>query len=530
MGRFGKLIGWPVALGLTLAPIVAAEASTPPVRVRPHVPPPADSVAAAVKDHFAGAHEMQVYASATGSAADRRQAIDAAWGAGLPTDEKLRIFDTFWLNVDSHFAAWQGIEHVDWAALRTRYRAEIAEGVSRGRFAAIMNHLALALRESHTVAEDRGVNWASTPQPGVPLLWARPWLSNRVGVCATALEDGSALIYEAVPDHPLGIVRGDRILGFDGRPWSELYHELLDEELPIATWWWGSSPSAFTHTFVASAPLNWHLFETIDVAKQATGTVEHVQTALLRDRVLPTPTCSDQMDVGIAKPEMIETNFSNVVSWGFLPGTRIGYVYVWGWFGDAGTGFANAIEELTQRAPSDGLIIDFRFNLGGNMFLSDKGLGMLFGRPTPTIDFAQRLTGHRHDLMRPAGTAAFYAIDAPGFGYDPRSYDGPVAVLTGPGALSSGDQVALRMTYHPRARLFGKSTAAAFNAPNAVNLHDDWYSRIATADAYRLESPLDYLTHDELVVDEAVWLTPADAAAGRDTVVESALRWITGQG
>src|SRR6476619_3594429 len=70
----------------------------------------------------------------------RRQAIDALWGEGLPTADKLDLFDKFWLYADGRFAAFQGIT-VDWAALRSRYRSEIEGGVSRGRFAAIMNHL-----------------------------------------------------------------------------------------------------------------------------------------------------------------------------------------------------------------------------------------------------------------------------------------------------------------------------------------------------------------------------------------------------
>jgi len=39
-------------------------------------------------------------------------------------------------------------------------------------------------------------------------------------------------------------------------------------------------------------------------------------------------------------------------------------------------------------------------------------------------------------------------------------------------------------------------------------------------------SPEEFLTHDPFPVDEEVWLTPDDVAAGRDTVVEAALRWI----
>ena len=86
------------------------------------------------------------------------------------------------------------------------------------------------------------------------------------------------------------------------------------------------------------------------------------------------------------------------------------------------------------------------------------------------------------------------------------------------------------MTYHPRSRSFGKGTAAAFNAPIRPTYHANWYVAIATADAYRIDAPGDYLTHDEVAVDEPVWLTAEDVAVGRDTVVEAALKWIRGGG
>ena len=117
--------------------------------------------------------------------AEWQAAIDANWGPGLPTARKLEIFDTFWNTIDQYFATFQGID-VDWAALRARYRPEVAAGVSRGRFAAIMNHLSLALRESHTGAFDIRVNFQTPLVPGVPLVNIGPWFFSRFGACATA--------------------------------------------------------------------------------------------------------------------------------------------------------------------------------------------------------------------------------------------------------------------------------------------------------------------------------------------------------
>jgi hypothetical protein len=476
-------------------------------------------------------------------AKDWAAAIDATWGPGAPTGVKLKIFDAFWKTIDERFAAFQGLD-VDWAALRDRYRPEIAAGVSEGRFAGIMSHLALVLRELHTFAVDSVIT--STPRTrGVPSLSLGHAMRSRLGVCATALDDGSALIYAVSPNHPLGLKPGDRIVGYDGRPWRELVQELIAAELPLVSTNLGSSPSSFERSLVEAAVSNWMLFDSIDVWKHDTGTVEHFPTApLFTTPPAPSPLCTEELAVpGVPKPATLD----DVVTWGRIDGTQIGYIYVTAWQGDAGDRFTQAIQELTQdpQRPTDGLIIDFRFNRGGNMFLSDTGLGMLFDRPVPTIGLAARsdpsdhyklspLVGQTSVLCRglPGYPPSYFVIDMCDGIYDRRSYDRPIAVLTGPDAGSAGDQVALRMTYHPRARIFGESTNTAFNSPCPLNVDDidpHWSIQYACEDAYRIDNPHDYLTHDEFPVDEPVWLRPDDVAQGKDTVVDAAVRWIDSQ-
>ncbi len=111
--------------------------------------------------------------------------IDQTWGSGLPDDTKLQIFDLMWTYVDEEYGAYMNLE-VDIDAFRDRYRPEIAAGVSRGRFAAIVNQFAFALKDSHTYFIDRGVNWGTHPWPGVPLFIVGAWLDNsRFGACLT---------------------------------------------------------------------------------------------------------------------------------------------------------------------------------------------------------------------------------------------------------------------------------------------------------------------------------------------------------
>jgi len=450
---------------------------------------------------------------------DVQDVIDAAWGDGLPTEDKLEVFDQFWSTIDSDFACFQDI--VDsWDDLRSLYRPEVEAGVSRGRFAAIMSRLSLSLMEAHTQAIDTTVATQTSLASGVPILVIGGWAFDRhFGAGLTPLADGRLLVYQTVPAHPLGLEPGDLVLGYDGRRWDELFPELLEAGLPVAGFW-GSSPDTFEHSWMMAAGMNWHLFDTIDIQKHATGEVQHLSTSLMVGQSFELIN-SEQLEVpGVPMPDVPE---KEIVTWGIIDGTSIGYIYGWGWMWEAEQEFYDAVFALMFQHDTEGLIIDFRFNVGGNMFMSNAALRLLFDTEIETIGFVRRCNPDDHLAMCRLGITSNYDING-----DPSSgYDHPIAVLTGPGAVSSGDQVALRVALHPQARVFGKSTNTAFNSPAEIEFgSDDWSGRFAEADAFLVSSPDEYLTHDPFLVDEEVWLTPDDVAAGRDTVVEAALRWI----
>ncbi len=456
------------------------------------------------------------------SKSDWAAAIDSTWGEGLTVETKLEIFNLFWNKIDWYFACFQDLT-VDWESLGRIYHNEIADTVSRGRFAAIMNHLAMALKESHTNCEDNLVCVYTASEPGVPLLWVGGWGDNgHFGAGVTPLPDSSLLVYKAIANHPLGLVPGDIVLGYDGVPWKMLYQELLTAQLPIHGWWWGCSESSYLHSWLVSAGLNWHLFDTIDIHKYNSGNTIHLPTARLAE--LDTVFfCTEQMDIpGVPMPDYYN---EQLFSYGLIEDTQIAYIYGWGWFWEAEDEFYDAIDDIMNNYETTGLIIDFRMNYGGNMSMSNPGLSLLFNTADTTVGFAVRSDPNNHFAMEPApnGPPSAYIIPGDSLTF----YDKPIAVLTGPGAISSGDQVALRMKFHPRSRFFGKSTATAFNAPTVLNLGTGgWYCRYAEADAYLVTEPENYLTHDEFEVDEEVWHNPNDVAQGIDAVVAAAMNWI----
>ncbi len=448
--------------------------------------------------------------------------IDATWDPIHTPAQQRTAFDLFWNDVDARYACFHDIDDV-WLDLHARYRPEVAGGVSRGRFAGILGQLSLSLRESHTRARDYGVTNTFAGR-GIPLLHAND-LALRVadlGAAVTAGDDGAGLVYRATINNPLGLEPGDVILGYDGRPWRECLDELLAAELPV-TGMWASSPDGWDHNWIAAVGANWHLFDTMDVRKHGSGDTVHLSTHVI-DGYIGHLYGNEQLHVGIPFPDMTQ---NGVVTWGVIErdDQQIGYVYVYGWTGNAGLYFRDAIDDLTTNHDTAGLIIDFRKNSGGNMFLSDEGLGLLFREEVPTIEWFARSDPDDHLTLDNLSVWPTYVIDPNPID---RYYDRPIAVLTGPNCVSSGDQVALRLTYHPTAQVFGKTTAAAFNSPESIQIGPWFQAHVAVYDCARLDALAVPLTHREFPVDVPVWLEPDDVAQQIDTVVEAAATWITG--
>jgi len=457
-----------------------------------------------------------------------REIVDDYWGPGVETSEKIRIFDTAWENLDRNYGAYMNLD-VDMQALRRQYRREIRGGVSRGRFVAIMNHLSLAMKDAHTAIMNRSVNWGTPMQIGTPLFVVGAWVNNSpFGAALTPMPDGSLLVYKALPNHVLGLEPGDLVLGYDGVPWRILYRRLLEAELPIRLQWvWGSTDASMEHCMLMSAAMNWHLFDTIDIQKYGSEDIVSLPTDLLVNQ-WGTIWGNEQLPVpGVEMPDFVNEDY---ITWGVIDGTRIGYIYVasWAWQDEyeISEQWYEALDELMHHHETTGLIVDFRLNHGGYMLEAHDGYSLLFNERIAAVSFDVRGSPDDHlDMVpHPTFTARHFTIP----GNPVTFYDKPIAVLTGPGAVSNGDWESLRMGFHPMVRTFGKASNGAFTLSDTPHLGDDWYFSKATGSGYLVDGHR-YLAHTGVQVNEEVWLTREDVAEGRDTVVEAAIKWIEGR-
>lgn len=333
----------------------------------------------------------------------------------------------------------------------------------------------------------------------------------------TLLDDDSLLVYRTIPGNPAKLKPGDVLLGCDGKPWRELLATIETWKLPFCGDRGTTDPSEDTRLMEAIV-LNLHLFEALDVLRYGTDQVDHLPTEDIIGGESYPLACSDQLPVpGISFPwtdfTEHEADGKNDISGGIISGTNIGYIYVYSWRKAVGERFEQLVGSLLD---TDGLIIDTRYDMGGFLSEADGGLRLLFNEQIVVAQMAMRdFNSDDFDAMEIVGQLVIEG--------DPQTYyDRPIAVLTGPKSISMGDIFPYMMSFHPRARRFGRSTDGAFgSSADASGAFDYSYSPMLFAD-----NEGNWLHRSVQTPEEEVWLTREDVVNGVDTVVEAALAWI----
>jgi hypothetical protein len=461
------------------------------------------------------------------SKSDWQTIIDTTWGRGLPLNEKLIIFNAYTKALTDKFEGFKslGIDPAQWESIKASYQSRIDTSTSRGAFAALMSRLAYNLRDCHAFAVDTTALLKSL-NPGTPiLLISGDWRIDHFGAVLTVLPDSSMLVLRSIDNHPLGLQPGDILLGYEGIPWKDLVDELLAAGIPMVAQSRGAK-SASRYNELVSAGMNWHLFETIDVVKYASGDTLHLPVYPLKD--MPNPASSvwkelrfnnEQLRVpGVPFPDPDEFDKKSVYS-GIIEGTNIGYIYLLAENSDVtDRQFYEAVRSLLG---TEGIIIDMRFNSGGWSTFK-AGFALLFNKQQYTLDDAIRCLQPDFSLCPTGSSRQELSI----YGNPMSWYDRPIAILTGPNCISDGDITAYRFGYHPLARFFGKSTCASLSFNEGITNFTDWVLNYPIGNMYHVDCPGIYLNRHEFPVDDPVWFDKDGAANGEDAVVKKAVEWI----
>jgi len=467
---------------------------------------------------------------------DWQAAIDATWGSGMSYANRKAFFQETWDLIDDAFPGFNGLDVNVWQDIWDLYWPEIddsATSISKGRFYAIMQRAMIPLGDDHTAIID--VNIATTqPLPGVPLfIGSSVGVADHFGAGLTPLPDSTLLVYDAIDPHPLSLVPGDVVLGYDGIPWKDIYPQLIDAHLPMDQPPLHTTEKTYLHSALTAAGLNWHLFDTIDVEKYATGDTVHLPTSLMAGQSMQF-WATEQMDIpGVPKPNPY---FEELFSWGYIEGTNIAYIYSNGWWGDESEllgKWASALDSIRYNSDVSGLIIDDRSNWGTALLTFFDPMQRLFDTTHQACRWHRRCSAEDHFTMCPYPDLDIFITSIEGGAK--YFFDKPIAILTGPHAVSGGDFFPMLMTFHPMVKIFGKPTCGAFSTVSAGEwIYPNWVITLTFTVTDLADNPGDYILRkvfpnavDFPWVDyEEVWLTREGVAQGRDDVVEAAVDWI----
>jgi carboxyl-terminal processing protease len=162
-------------------------------------------------------------------------------------------------------------------------------------------------------------------------------------------------------------------------------------------------------------------------------------------------------------------------------------------------------EQLRGRAVARPLILDLRYNDGGNIDVVRRSLDLLFAQPFVAGEFISR-NGNR-SAFRIAGSRA-------------RAYSAPVALLIGEGTGSGGELFAAAVNDSARGKLIGRTTRGQLLLAKDYDLGHGFTATVPhhdyrTAAGIRIESR-------GVAPNVPVPLTLADFRQGRDADLERA--------
>ena len=457
------------------------------------------------------------------SKSDWQHIIDSTWGPGLPLEQKQLIFNSFISELEDEFDGFLslGFTPATWDTFKTYYYNKIDSSTSRGRFSALMNYFSIALRDWHTYAFDNEV-FSSPLNPGVPLLHITAYGDwKHAGAVVTVTPDSTIIVLRVAANHPLNLQPGDVVLGYNGFKWIDLLNELMEAELPIFPVSGGSQTAHNDAMFVGSI-MNWHLFDTIDILKYATGDTVHLDLTPMVGFNTSAMTNNEQMPIpGVPFPPVPFPNFNTEpISYGIIDNTNIGYIYIFHhMFTQMNQRMFEAIDSLKN---TDGLIIDMRFANGG--FISQvwqEAFGILANENIYTLMDAFRCSPNNWTLCLTGDSLQTRLAGIP-----PDKYERPIALLTGSFCYSMGDRNAYRLSHLENGRTFGKPTYGSLGLSSSISGFPDWYLNYCKQDFALVSDLLYFLNRKELPIDFPIWHNKDDVAQGKDAVVEAALEWM----
>jgi carboxyl-terminal processing protease len=292
---------------------------------------------------------------------------------------------------------------------------------------------------------------------------------------------GRPVVFDVVHGSPAdqaGVKPGTAVVSVNGKPAEELLAETMTR---LGRYWGYSSDRAlrydaarlFARQEQRGAPVKLVLEDPDGNRREALAAAKAAGSRYIPRRPVPVEGSDDSADV----------------SWARL-GDSVGYLYVRRIKGDLPESLDKALSDLGNVRS---LVIDVRGNSGGG-----------FDAKRAVRNFAQ---GDPEEPQRPR-------------------FEGPIAMLIDERCVSAGEGWASWFVANKRAKLFGSASAGASSRKATYPLTNGLYSVVVPVKAYTgfLDRPIE---RRGLEPDVAVRCNSKDLAAGKDTVLEAAKRYLT---
>ena len=458
--------------------------------------------------------------------------IDETWGNNIPLSEKQSVFNAYADFADEYFTLFAESDF-DWDSLRNKYYDRITSDLSDGAFAGLISRFGTEFQELHARFWDIFIAQGTPTKHGVPIYYYNTFDVSHFGATLALQPDSTLLVVKTIENHPLGLEAGDKVVGYEGKLWTELTHELFEANLP-AGGYLASAPESIFNFMMTNAGINWHLFNTIDVIKYGESIVTSLSLEPMYDTVPDGPVFTGEIwnnpqlpIAGVPFPWGI-IDFENL-GFGINTDNKIGYIYVTDHgYNEVEAEFLEAVNYVMNQE-TDGLIIDLRWN-GGGYINPSNGLSKLFnepvGEPLNILQSKVRCNnGELTDICNSGGSNT----GVPGwFNWQPDPntyYDKKIALLVGPETQSMGEYLAYQLSNHPMVEVYGRPTNGGFsgNTLSGVDIGDRWESNIPNYHLVDPALPGKPLARTPLIPEYEVWLTPQDVANDIDTIVKAAL-------
>jgi carboxyl-terminal processing protease len=360
---------------------------------------------------------------------------------------------------------------INWKAVGGQLMPQATRVKTEREFGLLVEELVATLEDSHAVVL---AGSAQPPEPDLP-----EW---DPGVACMIDDRDRPVVYAVEPGSPAekaGINIGMEIVSVNGIPADNVMKDWMRK----TSQYYGASSQRVLRYDAARGflcQMRKGTPETLELEAPDGGRMSVVVAAACGQRYLPRLPVPRE---GI--------NDSADVSWTTLP-NQIGYIYV--------RRIRNGLEGSLDSALKDlgtmrGLVIDVRGNSGGG-----------FDASTALVNF-DTAPGDAAEQKRPR-------------------YTGPIAMLIDERCISAGEGWASWFVANHRAKLFGTATAGASSQKETYTLRNGLYQIVIPVKAYTgfLDRPIE---RRGLEPDVPVRCSAQDLSNGRDTVLETAARWLT---